>query len=349
MRVKTWRMRAARASIVALLAAAGVTWITFGATTGHAAGAKRAPAHASVAKKTIFVFAYFPHAIVPGTQAWYNGWLQAAAKLKAKFNVVVKEEASLDTDPASFLNFIKTGMVERPDGVIVVPNAGGSMAPGLRQLAAQYPDVKWLAMDQPVPDWGTSFVGTNNVAAGERDGKFLVSEYRQHKLPSNQVAVFSAPPGTSSQDERVDGFKAAIKGSPLKIVDTVQTADSTTGTSLTNMADVLTAHPDLGAVFSTANFYSSGVADELVRAHKLNIINVSVGPDTLSLQQIIGHKGFTAEVEQSYEPTGELAVTTLADSLAGKQVPKTIYVPSTFVTAGNARSYLKQFSKQSKS
>jgi ABC-type sugar transport system substrate-binding protein len=335
----SWR-RVGSVALAALVAGVCVASVATG-STGRATTAN--------VKKTIFVFAYFPHSAVSGTWAWYNGWMEAAAQLKLNYNVVVKEEASVDTDPANFLNFIKTGLVQQPDGVVVVPNNSVALAPGLRQLAAQYPKIKFLAMDQPVPDWSdVSFVGTSNVKAGAQAGQWLLRQYRQHKLPSNQVAIFRAPPGTASQDQRVAGFLAALKGSPLKVVDAVQTADPSTSTALTNMADVLTGHPNLGTVFSTANYYGSGVAEELVKAHKLGIVNVSVGPDTLSLQQIVAHAGFTAEVAQHYKDTGYLAVLTLARAMAGQSVPKTIDVGTTFVTASNARAYLKQVEAEAK-
>jgi ABC-type sugar transport system substrate-binding protein len=299
-------------------------------------------ASAGPQKQTIFVFDYFPHSLLPGTWAWYNGYKEAAAQLKSKFNVVVKDEASLDTDPANFVNFITTGMEENPNGVVVVPNNGAAMATGLQRLEAQYPKVKFMAMDSPVPNWnGVSFVGSNNYKAGQQAGTWVLSQYRAHKLPSTQIAIFRAPPGTESQDDRVAGLLATLKGSPLTVVQTVESADATNATAETNMADVLTAHPDLGAVFSATDDFGIGVQEALVRAHKLNIVNVSMDAETSAVEAIIQHKGMNAEIAQNFKGVGDEAVLTLAHAMEGKSVPKTMYIPTTLVTASNAKAFLK--------
>jgi ribose transport system substrate-binding protein len=318
------------------------------ALTSVATGASHR-ARSSSATKTIFVFAYYPHSLFTATWAWYNGWKQGAAKLGPGFKLVVKEEGSLDEDPGNFLSFIKTGMAEHPDGVIVQSNNSVALAPGLIQLQAQYPTVKFLAMDQPVPNWkDVAFVGTDNFAAGAQAGKWLLGAYQQHKFPSTQVAVFRAPPGAASQDERVAGFLAAIKKSPLKVVSTIESADATNSTALTNMADVLTGHPQLGAVFSATDDFGLGVAEELAKAHKLNVEDVSIDADSRAIADIISHTGMNAEVAQHFKYMGYEAVLTLGHAMEGQTVPKDVNTGTTLVTTGNAKAYLKEANLEGK-
>jgi ABC-type sugar transport system substrate-binding protein len=324
------------------MAAAALSTLCVGSVAAGMTLVGGAETAAAASEPTIFVFDYFPHSLAPGTWGWYNGYEEAATQLKGKFNVVVKDEATLDSDPGSFVNFIRTGMEQNPNGVVVVPNNGAGMAAGMKQLMSQYPSVKFQAMDSPIPNWGgVSFDGSNNIKAGQQAAAAMVKAYKAHKLGSNQIVVFRAPAGTESQDERVQGFLQGIKGTPLKVVQTIQSADATATTAETNMADVLTAHPQLGGVFSATDDFGAGVADELVKANKLGVYDISIDASTPQVQDIIDHKGMNVEIAQNFKGVGYDAVMTLAHAMEGKKVPKVIYVPTTVVTSANAKQYLK--------
>jgi ribose transport system substrate-binding protein len=302
-----------------------------------------AKAGAGASHKTIYVFAYFPHSLGTGTWAWYNGWQKAAQELKPDVNVVIKEMDKLELEPANYLNFIRTSLVTKPDGVIVVPNSGAALASGLQQMQAQNPGIKWLAMDQPIPGLDVvSYVGTDNRDAGRQAAQYLIDQQGAGKLKSDEVAVFKAPPGATSQDERVAGFLDGIKGSPLKVVKTIQAQDTSRATGRANMIDVLTAHPDVGAVFSATDNYGLPVATALAASHKLDVVNVSVDADDEAVKLIIDGKGMNAEVAQHFYDMGYKAVTTLAQALGGQTVPKAIDTGTTVVTKPNAAAYLKK-------
>jgi ribose transport system substrate-binding protein len=333
-----------------LFSLAIATLVVAGATVASVANGGAPRSSAGDPPKKILVFNYFPRAFNDGTLAWTNGYQQGAATLGPRFDVIVKGEGQLDFDPGHYINFIKTGMVENPDGVIVVPNNSGGMTAGLMELKSQYPDAKWLIMDTPVPPTfkPISFVGTDNVAAGALAGKWLLGEYRKHKLVSNEVAIFRSPPGTLSQDKRVAGFLAAIKNSPLKVVKQVVSPTLDRATARSNMADVLTGHPELGGVFSATDNFGLGVADQLVAAKKLGVETVSIDAGRPAIEAILGHKGINADVAQHFYKMGVLAVLTLGHALDGKTVPKNIDTGTTLITGSNARSYLTKVAQESK-
>lgn len=328
-------LRGRNLGLTAIVVTAALVATGCGGGDQHAAG--QSP------KKTIFVFDYFPHSILPGTWAWYNGYQKAAAELGSRFNVVVKDESSLDVDPGQFLNFIKTSMVAHPDGVVVVPNNSAGMASGLRQLQAQYPKTTFVAMDQTVPGWtGASTVRSDDRNVGREAASWLLQQFNEHKLASPEVAIFKTPPGSLSQDERTQGFLAGIKGSPLTVVKTVQSSDASNATALKNMLDVLTAHPQLGGVFSATDDFGLGVAQALVKANKLGVADVSVDADPNAVRDIIDGKGMNADIGQDFKQMGYLAVRTLADALDGKSVQKEIVLATPLITAANARQSLNK-------
>jgi ABC-type sugar transport system substrate-binding protein len=114
------------------------------------------------------------------------------------------------------------------------------------------------------------------------------------------------------------------------------------------MADMLTAHPQLGSTFSVTDIYALGSAQELQAAHKLNVEQVSIDATAQGVQLILNHGGINAEVAQHLKKVGYTAVVTLGKALNGQPVPADIDTGTTLVTAANAKVYLKQVLADSK-
>jgi ribose transport system substrate-binding protein len=114
------------------------------------------------------------------------------------------------------------------------------------------------------------------------------------------------------------------------------------------MLDVLTAHPQLGGVFSATDDYGLGVAQALVKAKKLGVANVSIDGDPHAVQDIIDGNGMNAEIAQDFKQMGYRAVKTLADAIDGKPVPKEIILATPLITKANAQQYREKSSADSK-
>jgi ribose transport system substrate-binding protein len=291
--------------------------------------------------KKIFAFGYFPRNYNFVTQEWSEGFDQAKMELGDRYDVELQYEGTLDTDPGRYLNFIRTSMVQQPDGIVVIPNNSTAMTQGLTQLQSQYRDVKILVMDQPVPNFNpVSYVGTENEKAGAQAAEWMIDEHNTGKLESNKVAVFRNAPGSASTDARLKGFLDAIKGTDLTVIKTVQPPDIRPATSARMMADVLVANPDLGAVFSVSDTFGVGAAQAIVKA-KSPAKQVSIDASAEAVQAIIDGKGMQAAVAQHFSEMGHTAVMTLADALEGKSVEPIIDTGTTVVIKSNASDFLK--------
>jgi ribose transport system substrate-binding protein len=311
---------------------------------GSGSGSKGSTTTAATGgKKTIDVFLYAPRGFNDATKAWANGVDQAAAQLGPKFKVVLKAQGTLNVDPASFVTFIRSAMVERPDGIVVIPNNAQGMAGGVSQIEAQT-GVKVLLMDQPIPGIKqVGFVGTNNKNAGAQAAAYLLRQFQQHKLVSNQVAVLRNVPGGTSTDDRLAGFLSALAGSPLKVVATAtEPATAPLSQSRSTVTDMLAAHPQLAAVYSVTDVYGLGAAQGLQAAHKLDVQQVSVDATSQGVSAILKHAGMNAEIAQHLKKVGYVSVMTLAKALEGQSVPAVTDTGTTLVTAANAQQYLQQ-------
>lgn len=298
-------------------------------------------------KKTIFAFLFAPRGTNDASKAWANGFDEAAKELGPGYEVVLKAEDKMDLEPVSYLNFIRSAMVQEPDGIIVIPNTAEGMKSGLEQIQSQYP-TKTLIMDSPMEGVEqVAFVGTNNKEAGAEAAEYLIEQFEQKKLPSNEVAVMRWTPGATATDQRLEGFEEAIEASPLKIVATAQPEGGEAAVARNALTDIFTAHPNVGSVYSVTDVLGLGAAQAIAAGHS-EVQQVSIDATEEGVQLILEEKGMNAEIAQHLEEVGNTAVNTLAEALEGKKVPPTVYTGTTMVTAANAEEYLKSAKQEAR-
>jgi ABC-type sugar transport system substrate-binding protein len=336
------RRRAAAAVMTAGL-------VAFAAGCGSDDGGGSTKSSAAPAKKEkIMTFVFAPRGFNDVTKAWFNGFDAAAKQLGSSVDVQQKATSKIEPDAGPYLSFIRSALVQRPDGIVVVPNNAAALTSGLKQIAAQ--GTKVLIMDQDVPkmDNKVAFVGTDNKAAGKVAADWMISQAKAGKLPSNEVGILRSPPGITSTDDRAAGFKAALAGSDLKVVSELAPACNDSADARSAMADMLTAHPKLGGVFSVCDIIATGAARVLVAKGRDAVAHVSVDASKQGVDAILKHKGIDAEVAQHLLRVGQSSVTTLAQALQGKAVPKNVDTGTDLVTEANATSYLQKAAAESK-
>jgi simple sugar transport system substrate-binding protein len=335
--------------VVAVLAA-GLLGLAAGCGGGGGADTTKSggTAAAPVKKKKIMTFVFAPRGFNDVTKAWFNGFDAAARQLGSSVEVEQKATSKIEPDAGPYLSLIRSALVQRPDGIVVVPNNAAAMTAGLQQIAAQ--GTKVLIMDQDVPkmDDKVAFVGTDNKAAGKVAADWMLAQFKAGAMPSNQVGILRSPPGISSIDDRTAGFKAALAGSDLKVVSELAPACNDSADARSAMADMLTAHPKLGGVFSACDVIATGAARVLVAKGRDAVAHVSVDASKQGVDAILQHKGIDAEVAQHLLKVGQASVTTLAAALQGKTVPASVDTGTDLVTADNATSYLAKAATESK-
>ena len=337
------RRRAAAAVLAAgLLAFAAGCGSDGGDATTTSSGS--APAK----KKKIMTFVFAPRGFNDVTRAWFNGFDAAARQLGSTVDVQQKATSKIEPDAGPYLSLIRSALVQRPDGIVVVPNNAAAMTAGLKQIAAQ--GTKVLIMDQDVPKMENkvAFVGTDNKAAGKVAADWMLAQLKAGAMPSNQVGILRSPPGISSIDDRTAGFKAALAGSELKVVSELAPACNDSADARSAMADMLTAHPKLGGVFSACDVIATGAARVLLAKGRGAVAHVSVDASKQGVDSILQHKGIDAEVAQHLLRAGQASVATLAQALQGKTVPPSVDTGTDLVTEDNARSYLEKAATESK-
>ena len=337
-----------RRRAVAAVLAAGLVALAAGCGSDSGGGSTTSSAAAPAKKEKIMTFVFAPRGFNDVTKAWFNGFDAAASQLGSSVDVQQKATSKIEPDAGPYLSFIRSALVQRPDGIVVVPNNAAALTSGLKQIAAE--GTKVLIMDQDVPkmDNKVAFVGTDNKAAGKVAADWMLAQLKAGAMPSNQVGILRSPPGISSIDDRTAGFKAALAGSELKVVSELAPACNYSADARSAMADMLTAHPKLGGVFSACDVIATGAARVLLAKGRDAVAHVSVDASKQGVDSILQHKGIDAEVAQHLLKAGQASVATLAQALQGKTVPASVDTGTDLVTEHNARSYLEKAAAESK-
>jgi ABC-type sugar transport system substrate-binding protein len=337
-----------RRRAAAVVLAAALLAVAAGCGSDDGGGSATSTGASPAKKQKIMTFVFAPRGFNDVTRAWFNGFDAAAKQLGSAVDVEQKATSKIEPDAGPYLTFIRSALVQRPDGIVVVPNNAAALTSGLRQIAAQ--GTKVLIMDQDVPkmDNKVAFVGTDNKAAGKVAADWMLEQQKAGKLPSNEVGILRSPPGISSIDDRTAGFKAALEGTDLKVVSELAPACNDSADARSAMADMLTAHPRLGGVFSACDVIATGAARVLVTRGKDAVAHVSVDASKQGVDAILKHKGIDAEVAQHLLKAGQTSVTTLVQALQGKTVPASVDTGTDLVTEDNATAYLRKAAAESK-
>lgn len=183
----------------------------------------------------------------------------------------------------------------------------------------------------------TTYIGTDNVAAGGKAGGFVSANVPQ----GAKVAIIGGTAGDVTSADRVDGFKEAVGGS-VQIVQE-EAADWRREAALTKATNIIAAHPDIAAFFAANDDMGLGIVKAVENAGKTGqivVVSVDGNDDALAA---VRDGGLTATVAQYPYAIGSLGVQACKAAVAGQTLPKHVESPTALVTAQNADQALAAF------
>jgi ABC-type sugar transport system substrate-binding protein len=184
-----------------------------------------------------------------------------------------------------------------------------------------------------------TYVGTNNVNAGQMAGEQMLKE-----LSGNgQVALIGGIAGDVTSAARLDGFKKAVTGK-LDIAQTVA-ADWDRQKALTTATDILRARPSLKGFFAANDDMGLGIVRAIQNAGKtgkVKVISVDGNKDAL---ESVNQGQLTATVAQYPYAIGQMGMEACKAAASGKQLPANVEAPVLLVTKDVADKATSNFPK----
>lgn len=242
-----------------------------------------------------------------------------------------------NNDPAAQNSAIETYIQQKVDGLAVVAIDVNGIMPAVQQAAAA--GIPVVAIDAILPDGPQmAQIGVDNAKAGADMGKFFADYVKSSMGGSAKYGVVGAL-NSAIQNVRQEGFETTVKA-----VEGVTTAGVVDGqnvqdTALAAAENLITANPDMTAVYATGEPALMGAIAAVESQGKQADVKI-FGWD-LTAQAIAGiDAGYVAAViQQDPAAMGAAAVDALKTLSDGGTVEKTISVPITIVTKENVEPY----------
>ncbi|MCM3569878.1 sugar ABC transporter substrate-binding protein [Neobacillus mesonae] len=223
------------------------------------------------------------------------------------------------------------------DALIVAPSQSEAVLPVLNSAQQKNIPVLLVDSDANFKD-KVSFIGTGNLKAAKLGGEFLSDKVKN----GDKVAILRGQMGSKTFDDRVDGFKSALKDKNIKFI--IQDAQHDREKSVNVMENILTANPDVKAVFAASDEMALGAVKALKNEGRTDIpvIGFDGTPNGLAALQ----KGdMVANVAQNPYMMGYLSVETAYKAKKGETVKKRINSGAKVITKENVTEEIGKIKK----
>jgi ABC-type sugar transport system substrate-binding protein len=253
--------------IVVLLTVASMLLAACGTAATQAPAKTEAPV---VAADKFYVF--LPKGLDnPYWDSCRKGMEAEMAKLGVKAEFLGPEKS----DATKQVEIFESVIARKPAAIAVSPNDPATVKDAIaKATAAGIPVITW---DADAPDSARIlYIGTNNVAAGKTAGETLAKILGG----KGKVAILNGALTAVNAQERVTGFKEALKAYPdIEIVADEPTEDDP-AKALSVAESLLQAHPDLAAFYGVTGVGVPGAAGAVKQANKCDSVKV-VGFDVV--------------------------------------------------------------------
>jgi len=227
-------------------------------------------------------------AVVPkalGFDFWEKVRLGAECAASEHDNVqMVWDGVSQETDVNGQYDLLRTFITQGVDGIVYA--ATDAKVLGQVTQAALDNGITVVNIDSgtdPQPS-EVPVMATDNVSAAENVPKLLSDELGKQGKDGGKVAFIPFQPGTGTNDQRKEGFNEGLNDYPQLNVVAEQSSQSDYVLGLQVTENVLTAHPDLDAIFAANEPGVLGAAEGLRRPGEAGRI-VLVGWDGSPLEE----------------------------------------------------------------
>jgi len=244
---------------------------------------------------------------------------------------VVSGNYDLNTQTSQLDNFIASGV----DMILLNAVDFQGIAPAVRR--AKEAGIPVIAVDVGAEGGVDATVTSNNVQAGEQACQYIADRLEGQ----GNVVIINGPPVTAVTD-RVQGCKSVLEGyEGINILSDDQNAGGSRDGGLRVMTDLLTAFPDIDAVFAIND--PTGIGADLAarQAGRTDffIVGVDGAPDAeVALQD--ENSLFAATPAQDPFAMAERAVEVGYEILQGNSPEETtILIPTELITRENVDEY----------
>lgn len=298
-----------------------------GSATGTGSGSSSGGSSSSGVSGKSVVF-------VPGATgvAFYNSLGQGVQSAAKKLGMSYSTQGAADFSPSAQTPVVNGVCTKQPDLLIVAPTDPEAMRSAIQRCMNE--GVKVVTVDTGLSDTSglISAITSNNIQGGEQAGELIGKDLHG----SGQVALMSLSATATTQVQRLEGAKKALKKFPNISIAATEYTQQAPSSSLTTARSVMSGHSGVKAFFGAAEPNAEGVAQAVGGQHILNVGYDAAPPEV----QLLKSGKISALVIQQPVKEGQLAVQYGADALKGDSsaIKKSVTLPNVLVTTAQANS-----------
>lgn len=269
--------------------------------------------------------------LAPSLDISYWQWVGYGVKQKATELGMGYVAYTSENSPAKQMDNARTAVTKGVNAIVIGPVSSTSTPPLLDYLASEHIPVAFAGIGpQPGLTNYTSAVTANNYETGKAQGKFTCELAKQRG--GNEVGILSLPQDRENAQKYLKGAKEAFAANGCKLVEMLETQGLTINEGVTEANDLMTAHPNIKAIYGMYDEAGTAAAKVLQTMGLTGKVAVTVAdgsPTTIALLKAGKIQGifFQEAVGQGIDATQQDY-----NALTGKKVTKKLELVEPLVT-----------------
>ncbi len=239
-----------------------------------------------------------------------------------------------EADIAGQISVVENAVSTGAEAIVLAPTSFDGLGPAVDEAAERVP--VFLIDSKANSEAYTSLLATDNILGGRLGGQALgEAVMAMTGGAAGTVGIISYGPGVSTLDERIAGFKEGLADYPDLEIVTTRVGNFQTVTALNDTNDVLTAFPDITALFADALFTGLGGGQALSESGKAGQVVLVSFDSSDTLEQYVRDGVAQALVVQDPYRMGYGGVENALKAISGEDVPRFIDTGVLVITPEN--------------
>ena len=234
---------------------------------------------------------------------------------------------------------VERAIAERPDAAVFVPVHATAMSDSIRKLnAARIPTVNYL--NRLAKGSFVSYVGSDDHQLARDIAAYLF----QHLGGKGNIVILEGVPAAVTSQERMRGFRDAIRDAPGIRVAASRAADYQRETARRVMSGLLAELRELDGILCANDVMALGAIEALEAAgRRVPLVGVNAIPEAVTA---IKSGKLLATVDFDALKISSIATEAAIRHLRGERVPAEIILPVKIVDATNYQAWDRPFEER---
>jgi ribose transport system substrate-binding protein len=223
--------------------------------------------------------------IAPSLDISYWQWVAYGVKQRAKELGMNYVEFTSENSPAKQMDNVRTALTRGVDAIVMGPVSSTSTPPVLRMLKEKSVPIAFTGIGPQAGQTDfTSAVTANNYETGKAEGSYVCKLAKERG--GNKIAMLSLPQDRENAQKYMKGAQESFKADGCELVQVLETHGLTVNEAVSQANDILTAHPDVKAIYGMYDEAATGAAKALQTrglTGKVAVVTADGSPTTIRL------------------------------------------------------------------